>query len=93
MFAPIVPLIISGLIYLLYKDRSRYIREQALEAINFQLCALGAFVVATVLSWVFLPNGIVALVWLLAAVFGLIGAASAYRGDPFRYPLSHRFLK
>lgn len=79
--------------YLLLKDRGRYIHQQTATALNFQLTALIAALVSTLLVLVVI--GILALiaVGVLVTVFSIIAAIAAYRGEPYTYPLAIPFLK
>ncbi|MCD5349044.1 DUF4870 domain-containing protein [Kineosporia mesophila] len=79
-------------IYSMYKDRSRYIKEQSTEAINFQICVLAAYFVAYIIDLLPVLSGFTLLVWGFSAIFSLIAAASAWRGDQFSYPVSRKFL-
>ena len=87
-----MPLIPAGAIYAVYKDRSPYLKEQALEALNFQICVLLLWILASLIDRLPIIFGFTFLVWLFSAFFSIIGALAALRGRHFRYPLSHPFL-
>lgn len=89
---PVVPLIPAIAIYAVYKDRSPYIKEQALEAINFQLCILLAWVAFNLIGKLPLLTDLTLLVWAFSALFAALAAVAALRGARFRYPLTHRFI-
>lgn len=89
---PLAPLIPAIAIHAVYKDRSTYLREQSLEAINFQLCILIAYVVATLIDALPLLDHFTLLVAVVSAVFALIAGVAALRGKRFEYPYSHRFV-
>ncbi len=88
----VVPLIPAGAIYAVYKDRSPYLREQALEALNFQICVLLLWILASLIDKLPIIYGFTFLVWLFSAFFAIIGALAALRGRHFSYPLSRQFL-
>ncbi len=90
---PVVPLVPAIAIYAVYKDRSPYIREQALEAINFQICILIAHVAASLIDALPILDNFTLLVWAISAVFATIGAVAALRGDRYRYPFTRHFIK
>lgn len=79
--------------YLLLRDRGSFIREHTAAALNFQLTALIASVVATLLVLVVI--GIIALIAIavLIVVFSIIAAMAAYRGERYTYPLSIPFVR
>jgi uncharacterized Tic20 family protein len=89
---PVAPIIPAAAIYAVYKDRSPYLKEQALEAINFQICVFLLWILASLIDKLPIIYGFTFLVWLFSAFFAMAGAVAALRGYHFRYPLSHRFL-
>ncbi|WP_036553898.1 DUF4870 domain-containing protein [Nocardiopsis sp. CNT312] len=89
-------------IYLTKRNRSPVVRHHASEAANFQLTLLIPYLFACVafiglgiffpeLSWV--GSLFIALIWVVAIVFGVLGASGANRGTWYRYPVSIRLLK
>lgn len=87
----------SLVIYLVYKDRGRFARQEAVEALNFQLTLVGA----NIICWVFTLIPIIGLIfglalfglWVVAIVFSIMGGVSANRGNPYRYPFTVRVIK
>lgn len=92
---PVVPLIF----YLIYKDRSRYLAYQSLQALIFQLIGwLGGWVIVTV-AWTIsgilsailigllcMPFALVLmLVPFAALVYGVVGAIQCSQGQDFKY--------
>ena len=81
----IAPLII----WIVKKDSSEFIEDQAKEALNFQLSALIAALVlsATCVGVVLLPVVVVG-----GVVYGIIGGMAANRGEVYRYPYTFRMI-
>jgi uncharacterized Tic20 family protein len=91
--------VIALIIYLVYKDRSRFVAYQSMQAFLFQLVwwvgggiLTGiAFTVAGVLSAVLvgllcLPFAcLTALIPIAALVYGVVGAVQSSQGQDFRY--------
>jgi uncharacterized Tic20 family protein len=79
-------------IYLVKKDESAFVADQAKEVLNFHLSVL-IYAVAAFLS-LFVLIGIVLLPALGMFVFvvTIIGAIRAYEGTAYRYPLCIRFI-
>ena len=79
-------------IYLVKKDESAFVADQAKEVLNFHLSVL-IYAVAAFLS-VFLLIGFVLLPALGVFVFvvTIMGAIRAYEGNAYRYPLCIRFI-
>jgi len=89
---PVIHLLPSLLIFSIYQARSEFIRDQAREALNFQIVVLIAYFAARILNVIPLFPNLVVLVWLFSLVFSVLGAVAASRGERYRYPLTHRFL-
>lgn len=95
------------LIYLIFKDRSRYVAYQSLQAFVFQMLwwigggviVAGAWAVTGILSAILigllcLPFAlIISLLPLVAPVYGLVGAIKCSQGDDFRYWLIGDWLR
>ena len=86
--------VVAGLIWLLYRERSRYVAHQALQSVLFQLAtlfvnwavwgvtiALMPFIVGLCL----IPAAM--LVTLVLTVYPLAGAYETAQGRPFRYAI------
>lgn len=84
-------------VWLWKKDEYRFVNEQGLEALNFQLTMLIALLASFVLSLTII--GLVVaiplmfLVIVFAVVFPITAAANAKRGVHYRYPFSMRLIK
>nr|BFE87985.1 DUF4870 domain-containing protein [Planobispora longispora] len=79
-------------IYLVKKDQSRYVREQAAEALNFQLALMIAYIVCFVLAFVLIGFVLIFAVWIGSIIFMILAAVAANRGDHYRYPMNIRFV-
>lgn len=89
-------------IYFAKRNTSPFVRHHAAEAANFQITMLIPYVFAGVLyvglgiffgnlAWI--GSLLIALVWILSIVFGVLGASGANKGAWYRYPFSIRLLK
>jgi hypothetical protein len=99
----ITPLII----YLVYKDRSRYVAGQAMQAFVFQLVWWVGGGILVGLTWAAVALMSIVLVGLLcvpiailvslipvaACIYGIVGALQAYEGRDFRYWLIADWVK
>lgn len=87
------------IIYLVKKNDHPYIADQAREALNFNISVFIYLVVSTVatiiltlvlIGLLLIPVVIaIAVAWL---VFVVIGSVKANAGEPYRYPLTIRFV-
>lgn len=81
-------------IWAIYKDKGAYVKEQATEALNFQI--LGAIVVAalSIISVVTFGIGSILFLGMLVwPVFMIIAAIAANKGEAYRYPFNWRLIK
>jgi uncharacterized Tic20 family protein len=79
-------------IYLLMKDRGRFVRSQALEALNFQITVLIAVVVSAALIFVLIGLFLLPIIGVAAFVLMILAAIAANRGEEYRYPLTLRLV-
>jgi hypothetical protein len=87
------------IIYLTKKDEDPFIRDQAAEALNFNLSAFIYLAAGSIVTFVliFFLVGLLLLPVLAAGiiawvVFVIIGATRANKGEVYRYPLTIRFV-
>ncbi|MEZ5227131.1 MAG: DUF4870 domain-containing protein [Acidimicrobiales bacterium] len=88
------------IIYLVKKDESPFVRDQAAEALNFSISMAIYFTAYAIVSFilVFVIVGIflfILMPFLALGVLALhvVGAVKANKGEYYRYPLTIRFIK
>ena len=81
------------LIWLVFRERSRFVDDQGKEALNFQISLAIAYVVGIITTPIVIGFFILLAAWILAIVFGIQGAIVASKGEPYRYPLTWRVIK
>ena len=76
-------------IWLIYKDKSPFVGDQAKEALNFQLAAMIAALVcaATCIGVLLVP-----VIGVGALVYSIIGGVEANKGVYYRYPYTIRMI-
>jgi uncharacterized Tic20 family protein len=87
-----IPVIGPLVIFLIFGNRSQYVRHHSAEALNFNITMLGAAIVSgllilVVIGLVLLP--IIALIWFILTIVATI---AANRGEWYRYPLTIRLV-
>ncbi len=80
------------LVWILKKDDSAYIADQAKEALNFQITVLIAQFIAGVLAIILIGFLFMGIIWLLNVVFCIIAAISTSKGETYRYPFCLRLI-
>ena len=83
----------SLVVWLIKKDSSPFVAEQAKEALNFQITMLIAFAISYVL--IFIVIGFF-LLWALAIanlVLCIVAGVKANAGENYRYPFALRLIQ
>ena len=80
------------IIYLVKKDESAFIGDQAKEVLNFHLSLLIYFAAAFVSLFLFVGIVLIPALGLFAFIVTIIGAIRSYEGKAYRYPLCIRFI-
>lgn len=80
------------IVWLLKKNDSEYIADQAREALNFQITMVLAYMVTGVLMWVLIGFILFPIIWLLNIVLCVIAAISTSKGESYRYPFALRLI-
>ncbi|MCU1633050.1 MAG: hypothetical protein JWM61_1702 [Micrococcaceae bacterium] len=87
----------SLVIYLVFKDRGQFARQESAEALNFQLTLLAANIVC----WVFTLIPVIGILfglalfglWAAAIIVSILAGIAANRANPYRYPFAVRLVK
>ena len=84
---------VPGLIvWLLKKDESPYIGEQAREALNFQITVLIGYMLAWVLAFLLVGFLLLPAIYVANLVLCLVAAVRTSKGESYQYPLSLRLI-
>jgi uncharacterized protein len=88
----VLGLIAPLIIMLTLGNRSAFVRNQAVEALNFHITVwiaglISGFLILLVIGIFLLP-----IVLVTAAVFAIIAAIQSYQGQLYRYPLTIRII-
>lgn len=82
----------SLLVWILKKEDSAYLADQAKEALNFQITVLIASFIAGILIWLLIGFILLPIIWLLNIVFCITAAISSSKGELYRYPICLRLI-
>ncbi len=80
-------------IWLLKKDRSKFVDAHGKESVNFQITMTVAAIVSVPLCFLLIGIPILAAIAVLEVVLVVSAAVKAGDGEAYRYPLSVRFIK
>jgi uncharacterized protein len=91
---PFVGNILGPLIlYLVKKDQSAFVADQAKESLNFQITVSIVAAVCFVLMFVIIGIFLLPLLALVDLIFMILAALQAYNGVAYRYPFALRLVK
>jgi len=88
MLAFVVPLVI----YLAKKEESEFVADQAKESLNFRITLFIGYLIGIVLTFFVVGLCLIAVVWLVDLIFGIIAGLKAYEGERYRYPFAIRLV-
>jgi uncharacterized Tic20 family protein len=80
------------IVWILKKDDSEFIADQAKEALNFQITVILAQFVAWILAWILIGFFFMFIIWALNIVFCIIAAIFTSKGETYRYPFCLRLI-
>ena len=81
------------LLWLMKKDSSEFVGEQAKEALNFQITMVIGLFACWLLAVFLVGIFLIPVLLIVNFIFCLLGAMSASKGKPYRYPFAIRLLK
>ena len=85
----VVPLIL----FMMKKDESPYGRDQAAQALNFQILMMIGYFVSGILMLVLVGYLTWLAIWITSLVCSIKGATAANRGEWYRYPFNVSWVK
>jgi len=85
---------LGALVVMLTKGaESKWVRAHAVEALNFQLTLLIAYVVGFVGTFVFVGICLLAVAAIGSIILSVVAGVKGYGGGAYRYPATIRFIK
>jgi uncharacterized Tic20 family protein len=84
----IAPLII----YLMKKDESPFVADQARESLNFQISICIYALISLVLVIIIIGVFLLIAVWVVGVILTIIASVKAANGEAYRYPLTIRLI-
>ncbi|WIM97734.1 DUF4870 domain-containing protein [Actinoplanes oblitus] len=84
--APLISLLARG-------DRSPAVRAESISALNFQVLWSIIALIGYATICFGIGVAITVLAWLAGTIFGVIAGIKAANNEPYRYPMSGRFLR
>ena len=86
IFGPLV-------IWLIKKDESQFVAENAKESLNFQLTMIIAFIISAILMVVLIGLFLIWILGILNIILVIIATIKASENKIYRYPFNLRLIK
>ena len=80
-------------VWLIKKEEYPLVADQGKEAMNFQNSLTIYSLICLVLVFVFIGIILLIALWVADVVLTIVAAIRANKGEPYRYPLTIRFIK
>lgn len=74
------------IIWLMKKDQSKFVANQAFQALIFQIAITIGYVIASMLSVVVIGIFLFPIFGIISLIFGIIAAMAANKGEWYSYP-------
>ena len=74
------------IVWLLKKDDSAYIGENAREALNFQITLMIAYFISWILAFILIGFVLIGVLWLANIIFSIMAAVAASKGRKLSLP-------
>ena len=81
------------IVWLVKREDHPFVDEQGKEAVNFQITMMGAIILCVPLLFIVIGVVLMPLIGIFDVVMTIIAGIKAANGEPWRYPLTIRFLK
>jgi uncharacterized protein len=79
--------------YLVYKDRSEWLKQTTTEALNFSILYSIAYLISVITISIVIGLILWPLVFIVALIFCIMGTIAANKHEFYKYPINVRFIK
>jgi hypothetical protein len=90
---PFIGLVGPLIVFLLFKDRGPFVRENAIESLNFSILYTVAQFASALLSVVLIGYVLLPVIGIVALIWCILAAVAANKGELYRYPVNWRLVK
>jgi uncharacterized protein len=81
------------IIYATSGAKDPYVKDQAAEALNFQIMVAIGLIISAMLMIVLIGFIVYPVIWLVGCIIPIMGGMAASKGETYRYPFSLRLVK
>jgi uncharacterized Tic20 family protein len=84
---------IPGLVMYLVKKDDAYIKSQSMEALNWSITAIFAYIIAGILTFIVIGVFLIPVIAVCHLIFCIMGAIATSKGSDFKVPFCIRLIK
>lgn len=81
------------IIYLVKKDESQFVKENAKESLNFQLTVILGYIISGILAVIIIGFVLMGIIAVADLVLVIVASIKASENKIYRYPINIRFIK
>lgn len=81
------------IIYLVKRDESTFVKDNARNALNFQISLFIYYIISWILALILIGFVMMAVLGVLHIVCCILGAVAAQKGRVYKYPLAIPFIR
>ncbi|HEY4285737.1 MAG TPA: DUF4870 domain-containing protein [Puia sp.] len=89
----VAPILAPLIIYLVKKDESQFVRQNALESLNFQITLIIFVIIGVILTLIIIGAFLLMLVGIGGFILVIVASIKASEGKIYRYPVNFRIIK
>lgn len=90
--AGLLSFLLPLIIYLVKREDSEFVADQAKESLNFRITLLIGYIISVPLIFVGVGLCLMPIIWLVDLIFGIIAGMKSYDGERYRYPFAIRLV-
>jgi uncharacterized protein len=80
------------IIWMIKKEDSPFVANNAKEALNFQITVMIGYVISFIAMFFLIGFVIWLVVWVCSLIFSIMGGMAASKGESYRYPVCIRLI-
>jgi len=89
----VAPILAPLIIYLVKKDESQFVRQNALESLNFQITLIICVIISAILTLIVIGAFLLMIIGIGGFILVIIASIKASEGKIYRYPVNFRLIK